>query len=129
MKQVRSALISLIGILVVGGILFVIGNNYGYVFSKRVSGEILEVEKLNQGAFVGSGAVAPEALFSFAVAIRAKDGEIFTSSSQDRQWAVAKKGLCVEALFYPYPFWVLSKDGTYNNARLVKLFDCPGSTH
>jgi hypothetical protein len=129
MKQLKSALLMLFAVIVFVGLAMVVFNNYGYIFSKRISGEIIGVEKLNQGtAIVGSGAISPEALFSFAVAIKAKSGEIFTSSSQDRQWAVATKGMCVEALFYPYPFWDMEKDGTYNNARLIKLFECPGGS-
>ncbi|HVK60150.1 MAG TPA: hypothetical protein VM432_01320 [Bdellovibrionales bacterium] len=126
MKQVKQVFYILIAAIVLVGALYTVVNYYGYIFSQRVSGEILEVERLNQGAaLVAPGSIAPEALFSFAVAIKADTGEIFTASTQDRQWAVAKKGMCVEALFYPYPFWELDRAGTWNNARLIKLRDCP----
>lgn len=63
--------------------------------------------------------------FSFAVAIRTDDGEIITASAEDRQWAAAQIGRCVTATFYPYPPWRLEKSGTYSNARLDRMYECP----
>lgn len=52
-------------------------------------------------------------------------GEIFTASSEDRQWAAVQgEGLCAEAKFFPYPPWQLDKAGTYHGARLLKLWNC-----
>jgi hypothetical protein len=99
---------------------------YSYIFARHVKGEIVAVEKINENtAIIAGRTVDPSQLFSFAVAIRDKDGEIVTSSSEDRQWAVAQKGQCAEVKFYPYPPWDLGKAGTYHNARLQRLFDCP----
>ena len=105
-------------------------DNYGYVFSKTVKGEIMEVERVNQATAIiaGSRPLPADHIFSFAVAIRQADGEIYTASSEDRQWAVARKGFCVEAEFYPYPPWDLQKRGTYRNARLTRLMDCKPGT-
>jgi hypothetical protein len=102
---------------------------YEYIFAKQVLGEIVKVERVTQtntliAANGGSQALAPEQLFSFAVAIRDSQGEIHTASTEDRQWAVAQAGQCVEAKFLAYPPWRLEKAGTYFGARLIRLFDC-----
>ena len=111
--------------LVVVGVLAVVATNYSYIFSKTVIGEIIEMERVApEAAIIGGQPIQTSAIFSYAVAIKTKDGQIFTASSEDRQWAVAKKGYCVEAVFYPYPFWNLAKSGTYFNARLTTMFDC-----
>ena len=60
-----------------------------------------------------------------AVAIRdGKSGEVMTASAEDRQWAVAQPGQCVEARLLRYPPWKLEKAGTFYGARLLKLSDC-----
>ncbi len=102
-------------------------SQYSFVFARKVLGEIVAVEKINENnSIIASGrTMDPSQLFSFAVAIRIKDGEIITASTEDRQWAVAQKGQCAEAKFFPYPPWDLDKSGTYHNARLTRLFDCP----
>ncbi len=91
-------------------------------------GVIVSVERpAAPTALVGVGAgvdSATAALFSFAVAIKEKSGEIVTASTEDRQWAVAQIGRCVEAKYYPYPPWNFEKSGTYHDARLLKLYDC-----
>lgn len=113
-------------ILVAIGILFFVVENYSFIFSRDVVGQVLEVERVTEPAFIGGG-VPTAQVFSYAVAIQDKTGEIFTSSSEDRQWAVARKGMCVEAKFYPYPPWNFEKANTYFNARLVRLKECaPG---
>ena len=118
-------------ILILAG--FICIRFYSYVFSKTVSGQVMKVERASQASAVitqggGSRDDVPRAqLFSFAVAIRQPSGEIFTASSEDRQWAVVRPGQCVEAKLFPYPFWELDKGGTYFNARLDKIYDCPGA--
>lgn len=112
-------------VLAIVGIIAVVGFNYSYIFSKTVVGEIIEIERVApETAIIGGQSIQTSAIFSYAVAIRTENGQIFTASSEDRQWAVAKKGYCVEAVFYPYPFWNLAKAGTYFNARLTTMFDC-----
>jgi hypothetical protein len=122
----NKKILLLIGVFLLLGLGFVSIRYYSYVFSENVRGKIIRVERLNQAAVIGSG-VTQEQLFSFAVAIKDEKGEIHTASSEDRQWSVATPGQCVEAKFYPYPFWVLDKSGTYHGARLLRLFEC-GST-
>ncbi|MEW6057285.1 MAG: hypothetical protein AB1540_11805 [Bdellovibrionota bacterium] len=100
---------------------------YSFVFAKNVKGEIVGIERVTQPSAIISGQtpIPPSQIFSFAVAVRDETGEITTSSSEDRQWAVAQKGQCVEAKFLRYPPWDLEKSGTFFGARLVRLFDCP----
>ena len=111
-------------VLIVGCVVTV--EYYTYIFAKDVSGEILKVERVNQQEMViTSGAQVPaNQLFSFAVSIKDPSGEIHTASTEDRQWAVAQTGQCVEAKYFPYPPWNLEKTGTYHSARLIRLFEC-----
>jgi hypothetical protein len=106
---------------------------YSYIFAKEVKGVIINVEKPNsQMAFVGSNQdqkVTDRQLFSYAVAIQVADGEIITASTEDRQWAVAEKGKCVTAKYYPYPPWDFDKSGTYFGARLLQMHDCASPQH
>lgn len=122
-KAIRLLLLTLAGI----GILIVGVNNYSYIFSRTVKGEVMEIDKAGPGTAVISGPLSAAQMFSMAVAIRQADGEIVTASSEDRQWAVVHKGICVEAVFYPYPPWILGKGGTYFNARLVRMMECGGA--
>ena len=120
---------NIIIIAVLAGLAALVLGNYSYVFSKTVHGEIIGVKRVTQPtAVLGGGALQSDALFSFAVAVKAEDGEIFTASSEDRQWAVAEVGYCVDARFFPYPPWDLKSSGTYFNARLIKLIDCNGKS-
>jgi hypothetical protein len=102
---------------------------YPFLFSKTIIGKIEKVERVELNVSLMQttgqpGNINPE-MYSFAVAIKTDSGEIFTASAQDRQWAVAQTGQCAEARFYPYPFWNLDKSGTYFNARLISLRECP----
>jgi len=118
--------IGIVLILILAGAGFLTVRFYPYIFSKDVNGEIVKVERVSQNeAIITNGQNIPASqMFSFAVAIRDEKGEIFTASSEDRQWAVAQTGQCVEAKFYPYAPWELDKSGTYHGARLLKLSDC-----
>ena len=110
---------------VVSAIVFV--KFYSYIFSKDISGEVMKVKRVTQVTGIISSAKNLDAknLFSFAVAIKDhKTKEIFTSSTEDRKWAVVSEGLCVTAKFYPYPPWNLDKSGTYHNARLLRMREC-----
>lgn len=103
---------------------------YSYVFSKEVSGEVFGVEWVAEASamIVGgsAGGTLPPQVFSFAIAVRdRKTGEIYTASSEDRQWAVVSKGQCVTAEFFPYPPWHFEKARTYFGARLLRIYDCP----
>ena len=102
--------------------------NYSVIFSKTVIGEITAVERVEIPVALMSNRSDSDItakVFSFAIGIRdAKSGEIFTASSEDRQWAVAQVGKCAEAVFLPYPPWQFTKKDTYFGARLVRLNDC-----
>lgn len=125
MKAVSRALRVLILVVSLVVIIVTVVYNWSAVFSKVVRGEVMEVERVIQPtAMIGSN-VTVDQMFSSAVLIRAESGEIFSSSSTDRQFAVVRKGFCIEARLYPYPPWDFEKADTYFNARLVKvLADC-----
>lgn len=130
MNSFKKFVYSLLALVIVVGILYVVERNYSYIFSRDVSGEIIDVQRVNSNLAVvgGNAATNDSALFSFAVAVRDEKGVIHTASTEDRQWAIAKPGFCVDAVFYPYPPWDLNSAGTYQNARLIHLRDCPQKT-
>ncbi len=128
MKAIIKYLKGLVGVILIVVVLWAVAANYSVIFTKDVQGEITGVERIEipvalmQG---GNGDINSK-VFSFAVGIKdAKTGEIYTASSEDRQWAVAQKGQCADAKFLPYPPWDLTKKGTFFGARLVKLYECP----
>lgn len=114
---------------------FVLFKYWSFIFARKVQGRIYNIDKVSTHLAVMGGATIPQdkhaeqlhnqALFSYAIAIREASGEIVTASSEDRQWAVAQVNQCVEAKFYVYPPWDLESAGTYFNARLIRLYDCP----
>jgi hypothetical protein len=121
----KKLLLGLIGILLIlTGTICI--RYYSFVFARHVEGEIIGIDRVTQPSMViGAGSQIPASqVFSFALAIRDKNGEIVTASSEDRQWAVVEKGQCAEAKYFPYPFWELDKSGTYFGARLLKLYNC-----
>jgi hypothetical protein len=115
-------LLAILVVLIMAGTFVIM--KWSWVFSRKVIGEVSAVERIMlPGVVVGNGMTNKE-MFSFAVAIKQKDGEIVTGSSEDRQWAVVSKGQCAEATFFPYPIWELGKGQTYFNVRLDRLTDC-----
>ena len=126
MKPFKSFVIKVVALLVLLTLAYGFFQFYSYIFVKTVIGEIVSVERVTEAAAIlNVDRVDPTQLYSYAVAIRNDKGEILTASGVDRQWAVAQKSQCAEAKFYPYPPWNLDKGGTYYNARLIRLFDCP----
>ena len=124
MKKVASGI--LVSIILIG-ILYAVLNYWPYVFAKTVEGHVIKVEKLMDPIAVISREGDPSnKVFSFAVAIKNETtGEIFTASTEDRQWAAVQgDGLCAEAKFFPYPPWKFDKAGTYFGARLLRLWSC-----
>lgn len=113
-----------LGILFGGG--FVLIAYWPYIFARTVEGVVVDVQRVSSPTLVvGSGIEASSReLFSFAIAIKENSGEIATASSEDRQWAVVKRGQCAQAKFYPYPPWKFDKSGTFYGARLLKLHVC-----
>lgn len=132
MKSVIRALSRLgygiLAVVVVSALGWVFVTYYSWIFSKTIRGEVLRNERVtNPTAIFGGRAATPEVMHSFTVLIRdEKTGEMHTASSEDRQWAVVAAGYCVSARFFPYPPWELEKGGTYGNARLEAVYDCPG---
>ncbi len=115
-------------LFVVVGLLWIVLANYSVIFSKTVIGEITGVERVEIPVALVSRADSDitSKVFSFAIGIKdIKSGDIYTASSEDRQWAVAQPGQCAEAVFLPYPPWEFTKKGTYFGARLVRLYECP----
>lgn len=124
MKKLVIALLLSLMLLIASGTM--VYRYYGFLFAKHVAGKIENVERVNlpQAIIAGSASIPTSQIFSFAVAIRDDKGEIHTASAEDRQWAVAQPGQCVEAKFFPYAPWQLDKAGTYYGARLLRLYDC-----
>lgn len=115
--------------LFLAGATYIFVHFYSYIFSRKVAGVITAVERVVPPmAIVTGGAQMPNPqIFSFAVGVKdTHSGDIVTGSSEDRQWAVARPGQCVEAEFFPYPPWEFQKWGTYFNVRLLRLRDCGG---
>lgn len=125
--KTKLALATVIVLFLAG--IFVSIQYYSYVFARHVTGEVVAIDRVTQPTTIigGSGQLPSSQVFSFAIAVKDLRGEIVTASSEDRQWAVVEKGQCVDAKYFPYPPWELDKAGTYYNARLLRLFDCPGS--
>ncbi|MGE4131185.1 MAG: hypothetical protein AB7F86_06070 [Bdellovibrionales bacterium] len=126
MKQIKSVLWMFFAILIVAGIGTFVVTNYSYVFSKRVKGKILDVQRVTNPSAVFTSKVTDAQIHSYSILIQGDDGKLYTSSSDDRQWQVAGKGYCVEVLLYRYPPWNLEKGNTYYNARLEELSLCNG---
>lgn len=128
MKQIKS-FIRLVMALVIIALLagFVIAY-YPWVFSKRVKGEILDVQRVTNPSAIINSRVTEAQIHSYSILIQGDDGKLYATSSEDRQWQVAAKGYCVVAILYRYPFWDLEKADTFFNARIVELSLCPGQT-
>lgn len=129
-RTMKRFVLTLFFFVVLLGAMYGFVQFYPYIFSRNVHGVIMSVDRvqlnvsLMQGGQAGDDKINPQ-LFSFAIAIREDNGEIITASAEDRQWAAAQRGLCAEAVFYPYPPWKVMKSGTYFNARLDRLYECP----
>lgn len=121
----RKTLYLLCAALLLLGSTALVVHYYSFIFSKDVKGKVIGIDRVTQAtAIIGGSPIPPNQLFSFAIAIQEAGGEIVTSSSEDRQWAVVEKGQCAEAKYFPYPPWVLEKSGTYFGARLMRLYTC-----
>lgn len=128
MTAIFKALKSFVIILVLGVLVWGFVSFYPYIFAKNIEGVIEKVEKVELNvALMGTtpGEKLNPELYSFAIAIRAKDGMIHTASAEDRQWASMSQGRCVKAKYFPYPPWNLEKAGTFFGARLLEAWECP----
>lgn len=122
MKKFKKIFFTIIAAAIV---IYIFGFNWPFVFKKRIIGEIVAVERVNDALIVaGSNQPINSQVFSFSVGIKdMKTGEIHMSSSEDRQWAAVQKGNCVVAAYFPYPPWMLSKANTNHNARLLRNYE------
>ena len=112
-------------VIIVCGATYVVVEYYSLIFAKTVKGQAIKVSKVNDTIAVMNGAdKANSQIYSFAVAIKTPEGIIFTSSTEDRQWAAVTEGFCVEAKLYPYPPWNFEKADTYFGARLIHMMEC-----
>lgn len=128
MQKIKSSVKILVVLAILASAGYISVRYYHIIFARIVVGKVEAVERLtNPVVITGAGAAETprEQLFSFTVAIRDKTGEIVTSSSEDRRWAVVKPGQCAKARFFPYPFWRFDKQGLYFGVHLIELFDCP----
>ncbi len=116
--------ISFLAVLFIILVIYVV--YFPYIHKKTVFGSVKGVKQIFEtSSIVSVGNSDPSTkLTSFAVAVQDKSSlEIFTGSTEDRQWGVVKEGQCVEAYYYPYPPWNLRKAGTFYNVRLKRLFE------
>jgi len=118
-------LVVVVVLLLVGAVVI---TNYSWVFSKRVSGVVVDVERVTDPTAMMGSRLTEAQMYSYSILIQGDDGHLYTSSSEDRQWQVVKKGYCIEALLFRYPPWVLDKADTFFNARLKDVKICPGQT-
>lgn len=126
MKQMKSLIKVIVGIVLVGAVGGFVINNWSWVFAKKIKGRILDVQRVtNPNAIITSRASEAQ-IHSYAVLIQGDDGKLYTASTEDRQWQVAQKGYCVTALLYRYPLWDFERANTFFNARLEQLEICPG---
>jgi hypothetical protein len=126
-SKLKGIFYSFMTVIVLGVVGFVLIRFYSYIFAQTVDGQVFEIERVTQPMMIVGSQVAtsdPSILYSYTVSIKDKAGVIHTATSTDRQWAVVRKGICVEAKIFPYPFWNLDKSGTFFNARLLQQKEC-----
>jgi hypothetical protein len=127
-----KSLTGFLKILVLVAVLLVVGalviTNYSWVFAKRVSGVVVDVERVTDPTAIIGGRATEAQMYSYSILIQGDDGHLYASSSEDRQWQVVKKGYCIDALLFRYPPWVLDKANTFFNARLRDVRICPGQS-
>jgi hypothetical protein len=128
MKSLSGFFKILLVFVIVGGCLVFVVTNYSWVFSKRITGQVVDVERVTDPSAIYGSRPTAEQMYSYSVLIQGDDGHLYTASSEDRQWQVVKKGYCVDALLFRYPPWHFQNAGTFFNARLKDVRVCPGQT-
>jgi hypothetical protein len=105
------------------GLWFSTTTMYTWLMRKTVEGEVVSMANLTPQAVLGTRPVTPNGgiTYSFAIAIKASDGTIYSASTEDRQWAIVKEGYRVQATLFPYGPLEWRKQGTYHGARLVRI--------
>ncbi len=112
MQGWKRWLLSFVALVILVGSGYVVVVYFPYVFSKNVEGRVVGVKREDQYAE------------SYVVAIRTTNGEIFTTHSDNAQWALVRVGQCAKAKYFPYPPWDFQKSGTYFGAKVLNLRDC-----
>lgn len=125
MNNLKTAAKLLIILVVIVGIGIFVVTNYAWVFSKVVTGEVLNVERVTDPQAVITSRVTPGQMHSYSILIKDESGKMYATSSEDYQWQVIKKGFCVKARLYRYPPWRLSLANTFYNARILDPSACP----
>jgi hypothetical protein len=120
------ALVALIGL----GVWFSTTTLYTWAARKTVVGEVVSIADLTSGAVLGTRPGMPGGgiTYSFAIAIKADDGTIYSASSEDRQWAAVKQGYRVRATLFPYSPLNWQKQGTYHGARVRQIISVPSTS-
>jgi hypothetical protein len=126
MKSFTSAMKILVVFLILASVAYFCVAYYSWVFSKRVKGEIVGVERVTESTAILSSRVTEAQMHLYSILIRGSDGQLYTTSSEDSRWQVAKVGFCVEALLYRYPPWNVERANAFFNAQIIQLSDCPG---
>lgn len=86
-------------------------------FKKTVIGTVTSCQSLDATYADGNK------VFSFSVEIKEKGtDEIINFSAEDRKWKSVQEGDEVKAVYFVYPWWDLSKAGTFYEGRLIKKF-------
>ncbi|MEK7356218.1 MAG: hypothetical protein AAB250_07190 [Bdellovibrionota bacterium] len=125
MQALKKFSLGLVVVVVLVAVGFFLVTQYSFIFSKTIEGRIIGVDRITESTLIMGRQLSPDAMFSFAVAIEDQETKkVYTASSEDRQWGVAKHCARARAKFYPYPFWNFEKAGTFFNARLLELYDC-----
>lgn len=112
MQKWKKWLLSFLAIVVALGSGYVVIRYYSYVFAKSVEGRVVGVKREDRYEE------------SYVVAIRTNNGEIYTTHSEDAQWALVRVGQCARAKYFPHPPWNFQDSGTYFGAKLLNLRDC-----
>lgn len=112
MEKWKRWLISFLAFVLLLGGGYVVVVYYSYVFSKSVEGRVVGVKREDRYEE------------SYVVAIRTQDGNIYTTHSEDAQWALVRVGQCAKAKYLPYPPWNFKESGTYFGAKLLNLREC-----
>lgn len=128
MKTVKRFFMVFLVLIVLSGAGIFLFTNYAWVFSKRVDGVVVDVQRVTAPTAVFGNRASEAQMYSYSVLIQGNDGLLYTAASEDRQWQVVKKGYCIAALLYRYPPWALDKANTFFNARVEQIRICPGQT-
>lgn len=93
---------------------------YKITTSETVLAKVVSIDNIQPNFMANQS----QAIFSSAILLQKSNGDLISVTSEDRQWFVIKKDMCVRTKFFKYPFWNFDKSGTYYGARLLKVEPC-----